>query len=139
MDELMETIAADIAAHGPAPLSTFPELGPFIYYIQCGQFLKIGTSIDPEKRCDQLRRGGKALRPSVWAGDPQLITYLPGNVFKERSLHHQFASKRDRGEWFVLDQELTEHVAFAKEQQRHLEAEIHQRRYQQFTGRKLSA
>lgn len=135
----METIAADILAAGPAPLSTYPELGPFVYYIQCGPFLKIGTSIDPEKRCDQLRRGGKAIRPAIWTGNPQIVTYIPGNVFHERSLHRQFASKRDRGEWFALDQELTDHVSAVKEQQRHLEANLHKRRYEQFTGRKLSA
>ncbi|MDQ5862741.1 MAG: GIY-YIG nuclease family protein [Actinomycetota bacterium] len=130
----MDTIAESMILDGPAPLSAFPELGPFVYYIQCGSFLKIGTSINPEKRCDQLRRGGKAVRPSLWVGNPQLIAYVPGNVSKERELHHQFAAKRDQGEWFLLDEELVEHVADIQVQQCLSEVHVHQQRYEDFTG-----
>jgi hypothetical protein len=121
---------ADIATgsweiNGPYPLSTFPELGPFVYYIQCGAFIKIGTSINPEKRCDQLRRGGKAIRPSIWVEDPRLIAYIPGNVAKERELHQQFASHRDNGEWFLMNQDLIEHVFEAQAHQCLMELEVH--------------
>lgn len=97
-EELREVAATSMRINGPAPLSTLPELGPFIYYIQCGSFVKIGTSINPEKRCDQLQRGGKAIRPSIWVGNPKLIAYTPGNVAKERELHRTFIHKRDQGE-----------------------------------------
>ncbi|HCF98943.1 MAG TPA: hypothetical protein DEV93_00185 [Chloroflexi bacterium] len=134
MDDITEAVAADIRGNAPAPLSAFPELGPFIYYIQCGSFLKIGTSINPESRCDQLKRGGKAIRPSIWVGSPSLIAYIPGNVAKERELHRQFATKRDQSEWFLLDHELAEHVSDVQVQQCLAEVHVHQKRYEQYTG-----
>jgi hypothetical protein len=84
--QLIELAAGQMRLNGPAPLSTNPELGPFIYYIQCGSFVKIGTSINPESRCDQLQRGGKAIRPSIWVGNPKLIAYVPGNVAQQQCL-----------------------------------------------------
>jgi len=131
-DDLKETVALGILDAGPAPFSTFPELGPFVYYIQCGSFVKIGTSINPEKRCDQLRRGGKAVRPSLWVGNPRLIAYYPGNVAAERELHRQFAAKRDQGEWFLLDEELVEHIDDIQQQQCLAEVGLHQQRLEQF-------
>ena len=133
-DELIETIAASMVMNGPGPLSNYPELGPFVYYIQCGSFLKIGTSINPEKRCDQLRRGGKATRPSLWVGNPKLIAYVPGNVSRERELHREFAATRDQGEWFLLDDALVEHVADEQNAQCLLEVQAHQQQYEQLTG-----
>lgn len=131
MNEVTEMIATGHWANGARELSTYPELGPFIYYIQCGSFIKIGTSINPESRCDQLRRGGKAIRPSIWVEDPRLIAYVPGNVAKERSLHREFASYRDQGEWFVLNEELIEHVAEAQMQQCLMEVGIHNKYYEE--------
>lgn len=130
MDEIMEMMAFSHWDGGPYPLSTFPELGPFVYYIQCGAFVKIGTSINPESRCDQLRRGGKAIRPSLWVEDPRLIAYLPGNVAKERELHREFAGQRDQGEWFLINDELTEHIDEAQMQQCLMEVGIHNKHYE---------
>lgn len=130
MNEMQQVIAADHWNNGPRELSTYTDLGPFVYYIQCGEFIKIGTSINPEARVRQLDRGGKAMRPSTWAGNPKLIAYLPGNVNKERALHHQFAAQRDRGEWFVMNQELIDHVTEAQTQQCLTEIGIHNKRYE---------
>ena len=132
MGDLLETIAADMVARGPRELSTYPELGPFVYYIQCGSFIKIGTSINPESRCNQLERGGKAIRPSVWVGNPRLIAYMPGNVTKERDLHREFAGSRDQGEWFLMDDELIEHVADIQVQQCLAEVHLHETNYKQY-------
>ena len=130
MDEISGMIAASHWTTGPRELSTYSDLGPFIYYIQCGSFIKIGTSINPESRCNQLRRGGKAIRPSIWVEDPRLIAYVPGNVAKERSLHREFAGQRDQGEWFVINEELIEHVAEAQMQQCLMEVGIHNKHYE---------
>jgi len=125
MDDFADIASASWAIDGPHPLSTFPELGPFVYYIQCGSFIKIGTSINPESRVAQLRRGGKAIRPSLWVGNPRLIAYLPGNVSKERELHREFAHARDNGEWFVINEELVEHVEDVQQQQCLMELDVH--------------
>lgn len=122
------SISAGWWLNGIPELSIFQDLAPFVYYIQCGEFVKIGTSIEPEKRCDQLRRGGKANRPSRWAGNPRLIAYHQGSAHLERKLHHRFAESRDRGEWFRITDELADHVAGVKAQLEHIEFTIHHRR-----------
>lgn len=130
MDEITEMIAAGYWTNGPHELSVYTDLGPFIYYIQCGAFVNIGTSINPESRCDQLRRGGKAIRPSIWVENPRLIAYLPGNVAKERELHREFAAQRDQGEWFLINEALTEHIDEAQLQQCLMEIGIHNQYYE---------
>jgi hypothetical protein len=103
-----------------------------VYYIQCGAFIKIGTSINPETRCDQLVRGGKAKQPSLWVGNPQLIAYLlPGNVAKEKELHREFAGTRDEGEWFFMNEELVDYVADAQIQQALTQSDLHHKHYEQ--------
>ena len=92
------------------PLYAHMDKGPFVYYIQCGSFVKIGTSIDPASRVKQLRLGGKAKRPTVWEGNPILLGVEFGNAFHERQLHHRFAEYRDQGEWFTLSPELSAHI-----------------------------
>ena len=130
MDDLTEVIAAGWFTGGVAELSVYPELGPFVYYIQCGAFVKIGTSINPESRVRQLERGGKAKRPSLWVGSPKLIAYMPGNVAKERELHRQFAATRDEGEWFLMTEDLIEHVDDTQHEQALAEVEMHHDYYQ---------
>jgi len=134
VDDLMETIAAQSVINGPAPLSANPDHGPFVYYIQCGAFLKIGTSINPESRCDQLRRGGKAQRPTIWVGEPRLIAYVPGNVSHERALHKKFNHLRDQGEWFMLDHDLAEHVNDEQLTQCLIETVNHEADHKQYTA-----
>lgn len=106
MDRLAKT------SHAPAS---------YVYFIQCGNFIKIGCSANPEERVNQLRRGGKALRPSVWEGNPFLIGYVPGTKKDERGLHTDFKNLHDRGEWFRAAPELTERALEAQRTQVRLE------------------
>lgn len=94
------------------PLHARTDLGPFVYYIQCGMFVKIGTSIDPYRRCKQLQsgHGGKAQRPDVWIGETILLASEVGSAYNERQRHAQFAHLRHRGEWFYLTEELADHI-----------------------------
>ena len=111
-------LAAVFWENGINDLSSHQDLAPFVYYIQSGPLVKIGTSVEPEKRADQLRRGGKALRPSVGlAEDPRLIAYHQGSAHDERNLHHRFKHLRDQGEWFWLDAELAAHIQEAQQAQ----------------------
>jgi len=111
--------------NGVNDLSSYQDLAPFVYYIQSGPLVKIGTSVEPEKRADQLRRGGKALRPSIGlTEDPRLIAYHRGSAHDERNLHHRFKHLRDQGEWFWLDAELAEHILEAQQAQSLLEYRI---------------
>lgn len=94
------------------PLHARTDLGPFVYYIQCGMFVKIGTSIDPYRRCKQLQsgHGGKAQRPDVWIGETILLASEIGSAYNERLRHYEFAHLRHRGEWFYLTEELAERI-----------------------------
>jgi hypothetical protein len=105
------------------------NLGPFVYYIQCGQFVKIGYSINPEDRVKQIRRGGRAARPTVWADDPKLLGYEPGARDLEASRHAQFADLHDRGEWFTLTPALAEHIEGVRQAQAVLEVKLQQEWY----------
>jgi hypothetical protein len=112
--------------YGPAPLSCYEDRGPFVYYIQCGQFVKIGYSKNPEKRVDQIRRGGRAARPTHWAGNPVLLGYEIGNADVEQQRHAQFAHLHDRGEWFNLTTELAEHIEEIRQAQAIVEHRLNQ-------------
>lgn len=94
------------------PLHARTDLGPFVYYIQCGMFVKIGTSIDPYNRRKQLEsgNGGKAQRPDIWVDEVILLASEIGSVYHERQRHEQFAHLRHRGEWFYLTEELADFI-----------------------------
>lgn len=94
------------------PLHARTDLGPFVYYIQCGMFVKIGTSINPYNRRKQLEsgNGGKAQRPDIWVGETILLASEIGSVYHEAQRHAQFAHLRHRGEWFYLTEELADHI-----------------------------
>lgn len=69
----------------------------YVYLLQCGDQFKIGYSKMPLKRVRQFRTGSPV---PVW------LIHKVRTVFYreiERQLHHRFADKRTRGEWFKLD------------------------------------
>jgi hypothetical protein len=61
-----------------------------------GKFLKIGSSLEPEKRVLRLQNGN--------AERLEILAMLTTN--QERKLHKQFAHLRRHGEWFRLAPEL---------------------------------
>ena len=114
----------DIGPSLTMPLEAHIDKGPFVYYIQCGMYVKIGTSIDRFNRVKQLAKGGKAKRPMIWVGDPQLLAVEFGNAFHERMRHHKFAQYRELGEWFFLTEELAAFIEGLQEAQTFLELEL---------------
>ncbi len=64
-----------------------------LYVVRAGQFVKIGSTVDPIKRLSQLQ-----------VGCPykiQLVAVFPGTRKDEKELHRIFKKDRFRGEWFV--------------------------------------
>ncbi len=59
-----------------------------VYFLRCGERLKIGTTTDLQKRL-------KGLPP----GD--LLGTIPGGVDVEREMHHRFRGHLIQGEWFM--------------------------------------
>lgn len=76
----------------------------YIYLLQCGEFFKIGFSLTPRKRVQQLRTGSP--HPI------RLVHELRTSSYKqiEKQLHRKFAAKRGKGEWFQLDPVDVEHI-----------------------------
>ena len=76
----------------------------YLYVIEnCDNGLvKIGHSLDPDRRCASLQTGSSAdLRVAHRAAvDPARAAVL------ERKLHQEMAHVRVRGEWFSLDAKL---------------------------------
>lgn len=75
----------------PKPPPPPPKV-PVVYFVQAGEFVKIGKSTDWRARIAGLQTGS----PHVVV--PLLV--LPATPNAERLLHYQFAEHRINGEWF---------------------------------------
>jgi len=69
-----------------------------IYFIECGDFIKIGHSTTPGHRLAGIGTGNPY--PIV------LLHVVRGTIRDEKLLHEHFAHLRHRGEWFRRDSEL---------------------------------
>ena len=85
---------------------------PEVYFIRCGQFVKIGASKDPQTRLKQIRRmnGSLAFPAGLDLMASELIATELGSFERERELHKQFAHLRHTGEWFTEAPDLTEYI-----------------------------
>lgn len=81
-----------------------PDRRSIVYYIRRGEFIKIGTTVNPASRL-------KSLMPD------EILAFEPGDVGLERSRHRQFRSSRvaRKGEYFHQTDELLAHVAVMRE------------------------
>jgi hypothetical protein len=69
-----------------------------VYFLRCGDFVKIGYSYDPRKRIEKIQ---------VWSPhDCELMGIAAGGPALEKTLHKDFAADRHRGEWFRLTERL---------------------------------
>lgn len=73
-----------------------------IYFIQSGDYVKIGYSKNPEKRLKSLQTGNQA--------PLKLLLVLDGGTDKEAELHERFAELRSRGEWFYHSNDLAHFI-----------------------------
>lgn len=83
----------------------------FVYFIRSGDSgpIKIGVSIDPEKRKSELQ--------TSHAHDLHTLLVIPGTRDTETFLHRRFAEFRLRGEWFTPDASLLEFIEAEKAKQ----------------------
>lgn len=66
-----------------------------VYFIKCGEFVKIGTTFDLNAR-----------RKAMLTDNPfelELLFTKQGSVPKEKAFHAQFAQYRHRREWFRIE------------------------------------
>lgn len=75
----------------------------FIYFVQCGEFVKIGWTVSVRERIADLQTGNPF--------EIRILATKPGSPTHEKSLHRKFAVHRIRGEWFRLAEEIRAEVA----------------------------
>ena len=80
------------------PASRARRTDGFVYFLDDGDFIKIGWAVDPETRWRDLQTGS--------ARHHQLLGSTPGTLLDERNLHRKFAHLKHRGEWFKKEPEL---------------------------------
>lgn len=83
-----------------------------VYFIKCGEWMKIGISVNPEKRLEALRRSGNgtAAPVGIQLHEAEIVHTMPGGRPVEKFLHHQFRHLRVEGEWFNYWDELEAYV-----------------------------
>lgn len=100
-------------------MNRFPErprhlqerpVGP-VYFFRCGPYIKIGYSVQPERRLGQIRWGdGTKMPAGVDKESTVLLKTEPGGRGREYELHQQFKHLHHWGEWFTEAPELTEYI-----------------------------
>lgn len=87
----------------PAPVAQEPAPKPThgtIYYLQVGNHIKIGWTLDMSRR---MRK---------YPPNSTLLAQHPGTVKDEHKMHRRFATDRTHGrEWYVPSVSLTHHIA----------------------------
>jgi len=82
-----------------------------VYFIRCQQYVKIGISMNPAARLQQIRRGGGSHFPRLLDVETaELIATEPGGLDRERELHKKFHKLRHTGEWFTETPRLTRYI-----------------------------
>ena len=78
--------------------------GTYLYFIRCGDFIKVGYASDIEAILRQFRRFNPV--------PVSVLGYVRGGATLEREVHKLFGAFHVRGEWFDVAPEL---LAFAAE------------------------
>ena len=74
-----------------------------IYFISDGEYVKIGyTSGNPKERLASLQTSN--------ARQLKIIQTIPGDIYKEQTLHQRFHHLRACGEWFKFTEEIREFI-----------------------------
>lgn len=68
------------------------------------QLVKIGCSIDPEARAQQLNSTDELARSA------KLLGFIDGGFDREKSIHAELKAFRRIGEWFAFTDSVREHV-----------------------------
>lgn len=76
----------------------------FVYFVRAPDAVKIGWSMDPRRRFDELQVGSPVAL--------KLAGAIRGSEEDEKALHECFEHLRQRGEWFRVDPALTGAIAF---------------------------
>lgn len=84
-----------------------------VYFIKCGNNIKIGKSIDPWKRLTSLQTGNPE--------SLEILAIAPGGTEFEAGLHIAFGDEAGRGEWFSASDKLLSFVETMRQTFPHLQ------------------
>lgn len=114
--------------------------GPYVYFMVSGGHVKIGTSINVQRRLYDVKsrkarskNQGVVTPPEVDRSKLIIAAAVPGGAHVERAMHHRFAKQRITGEWFMLTDELWQVIRDAQYTQSHCDAALTEAHYE--TGR----
>lgn len=79
--------------------------GGMVYFLECGEFVKIGHSKDPTYRIGEFTNGN----PYPMA----IIHSINGRQALEKDIHRTLKDLHHKGEWFRLTDELRAAIKFA--------------------------
>jgi len=82
----------------------------FVYFVQGGDYIKIGKADNPASRFSGLQRGGVIMPDGVKPSEIKMVGLERGGHDREGELHRIFASTRVAGEWFHADEPLVEYI-----------------------------
>jgi hypothetical protein len=92
---------SDVARWAATNKETFQR--SYIYYAECGQYLKIGISKNPRGRVEYLKKDPFSHFDDVeMRQNIRLLGYVPGTLKQEKDILKKFIEHRafDVGEWF---------------------------------------
>jgi hypothetical protein len=81
-----------------------------VYFIRCGDKVKIGYSARPMDRLKALQ--------TAHPEELQILRIMPGDQRTETRLHYMFRQHRVRGEWFLLAPEILQYIKIPEERPR---------------------
>lgn len=86
------------------PTVPFPDRcdQSYVYFLQTGCFIKIGTAVDIRRRHSDIQ--GNNPKPV------RLIHYYHGSAVEERAMHARFSAFREGREWFTLAGDLLDYL-----------------------------
>lgn len=88
-----------------------PAKDSFVYFIQSGDYIKIGKADNPATRLKNMRRFGGVLAPKgVDFAELKIVGLERGGRERESELHKKFRRLRTDGEWFEANSKLVDYI-----------------------------
>ena len=84
-----------------------------VYFIRCGDYVKIGRSTNVRARLSELQTGNPY--------DLRLLATIPGGYPLESSLRSRFSGEHHRGEWFYYSTSVRRFIKDIRQKRSNLE------------------
>jgi hypothetical protein len=73
-----------------------------VYFVKAGERVKIGFTVDVERRLSQLQ--------ALFPDDLELVLSIPGSILMEKELHRRFQAFQLKREWFLYSAQISAFV-----------------------------